>query len=912
MITRRRGVGVNLSRAVILCGLAALATLLLALVWVEHAQAEMEITGFSTDVTSTQAGGHPDVTYKIDWTNRQGTELACNCADARVIDTHFPTGFIGNPHAIPACKLAAFSQNACSPDSQVGVLELFNGNFRQAIYNLEPHTGEPGLVGFFVPVSNTVAFVVLHGRTDSDYGLDATSAPISHFAPINTLTVRLWGVPAASVHDANRFPAGTGTGRECKPYPAGCFGPVQATVPPEPYLQNPTTCGVPLTARQSIEYYAGTVAHAEAAWPATTGCDQLTFDPSLSVTPTTNAADTPAGLDISLRAPQPQSPTAPSPSEIRNVVTTLPAGFSLTPAGANGKQACADDELSFDTEDGAHCPEFAKIGTSSLDSSALPGPIPGNIYIGRPLPGQRYRVFVTADGFGTHVKLKGNVDPDPQTGQIVASFFDLPQSPIQGVDFHFFGSERGIFETPTRCGSYPVRTTFTPWDGALEDQSSTSFVDISSGPNGTPCPGSTRPFAPRQSSGTADNTAGVFSPFTLELSRDDGDQNPMQITTRTPPGFIASLRGTSECPESVIAGLRTGAYSGRAEQDHSACTPASRIGRVMAGVGPGSRPLFVGGNVFLAGPYRGAPVSLLAVIPAVSGPYDFGTVAVRIGVAVDPITTQLTAVSDPLPQILEGVPLRIRYLQISLDRPGFTLNPTRCDPFSIMTSTFGDEDSFIGMQNHFQVANCSSLDYSPSLSLRFSGGLRGLGHPQIHAVFTTDPGEANTRGVSVTLPRGELLDNAHIGAVCSRVQYGANACPPTSQIGRAEVETPLLDTPLSGPVFLRSSSHRLPDLVMDLSGRFDVELIGRVDAVDGRLRTTFDELPDAPITRFTFDLQGGSKGLVVNSESLCRRTTRATVKMTGQNGKVLSSSPKLKTACGGRHRQKRDAKGWRG
>jgi hypothetical protein len=887
--------------------IAAILAVLLCAVFAEDALGTQEITEFRTGVSSTQAGGHPDVEYTIGWTSRGGTNLPCNCEDARILDMHFPTGFIGNPHSVPTCSLAEFSMHVCAPESQIGVVEI-QTTLREGLFNLTPHPDEPGLIGFYVPGADTVIFVSLHARTGSDYGLDATTSAIYHFLPVTSSTIHIWGVPADAIHDPARFPGGKPESFECEPYPGPCYGPVKSTATPAPYLQNPTTCGVPLTASHTVEYYTGTVLVAEDDWPATTGCDELTFDPSLKATPTTTAADSVSGLDVTLRVPQAQSPTAPSPSEIRSVTMTLPEGFTLAANAANGKVACADSELSFDTEDEARCPEFAKIGTSVIDSSALPGPISGSIYIGQPLPGQTYRVFVTGDGFATHVKLKGTVELDSRTGRIVTTFGDLPQSPIQEVDLHFFGSERGIFATPERCGPYPVVSRFTPWDEVLEDQVSTSSVEVVSGPGGTPCPGATRPLRPHVEAGTAESSAGAFSPFTLVASRDDGDQETSGIAVGTPPGFLASLRGLSYCPEQAIATLEGGAYSGRAESAAPSCPASSRVGSIKAGAGPGTRPVYVGGDAYLAGPYKGAPLSLVAVVPALSGPYDLGNVVVRIAVYVDPKTAQLSAVSDPLPQILEGVPLRIRFLQVRLDRSRFTLNPTRCDPFAVETRLTGNEGTIAEVAGHFQVANCSSMAYSPSLSLTLTGGLRAKGHPAIHAVLKEAPGESNSSRVSVTLPQGEQLDNDHIGKVCTRPQFATDSCPPTSLIGRATVQTPLLDTPLRGQVYLRSSSHKLPDLVMDLEGQVDLELTGRVVGVRGRLRTVFEQVPDAPIDTVTLDLLGGSKGLLINSQSLCGPAKRAAVEMTGQNGSVVTAKPKLKTSCTDAGRRKRGAR----
>jgi hypothetical protein len=900
------------ARRLTACLVAGLALALTALVVANQADAKMEILQFTTDVSTSQAGGHPDVDYTTIWTQRGNTFDPCNCEDARVLDTHFPTGFIGDPHAIAQCSLEQFTLAKCPVDSQVGVLDLQNGFFRTPIFNMIPHPDEPGLVGFPVPASQTAAFVVLHGRTGGDYGLDATSGPIYHLLPFNDVGVHLWGVPADHSHDVNRFSPEQILGVQCEPYPGGCFEPFASGVAPTPYLQNPTTCGVPLAASVDVRYYEGTVAHAESPWPATTGCEKLTFDPSLTAVPTSESSDTASGLDVDLKVPQPQSVSAPSASEIREVTLTLPKGFSLVASGANGKTACTDEDLLFDTENEAQCPEFAKIGTTTIDSSALPAPIQGSAYIGQPLPGNTFRLFVTADGFATHVKLKGTIGLDPQTGQIVSRFVNLPQAPIQEFQLHFFGSERGIFGTPTKCGSYPVEAEFVPWDAALPNQTSHSVFTVSSGPGGSPCPGATRPLHPALQAGTTDNTAAAFSPLTFQLSRSDGDQDLAGLSVTAPPGLLASLKGVPYCPEAAIAAITSPLHTGLEEQAASLCPAASRIGSVTVGAGPGTKPVYVGGNVYLAGPYKGASLSLVVVVPAVSGPYDLGNVAVRAAVGVNPVTTQVTTTSDPLPLILEGVPLRNRLIQVRLDRPDFTLNPTSCNPFSFDSQVTGDEGAIANPSSHFQVANCGTLAYGPKLSLKLTGGVKRRGHPAIHAVLTTGSHEANSERVVVTLPKGELLDNSHIGTICTRVQFVQNACPPESMIGTAQVTSPLLGYQLEGPVYLRSSSHKLPDIVFDLKGQIDIEISGHVDAVNGRLRATFESLPDAPVSTVKVDLAGGSKGLLINSETLCGVTKRASVEMEGQNGTELERKPKLEASCKARvkrHKRHQNRKG---
>jgi hypothetical protein len=403
------------------------------------------------------------------------------------------------------------------------------------------------------------------------------------------------------------------------------------------------------------------------------------------------------------------------------------------------------------------------------------------------------------------------------------------------------------------------------------------------------------------------NTAGAYSPAKLELTRADGDQNLNTIDVKTPPGFAASLRGIPYCPDAALASISQSSYTGLEELASPKCPAASQIGSAVAGAGAGTHQVYVNGKVYLAGPYKGAPLSIVVVTPAISGPYDLGNVVVRAAVNVDSTNAQVTAVSDPLPQILDGIPLRLRTIRINLDRPNFTLNPTNCDPFAFQGTIGGDEGAFANPSTGYQVANCANLPYGPKLGLVLTGGVKRRGHPALKATFSAAPGEANTRRVSVSLPKGELLDNGHIGTICTRVQFSSDSCPAGATLGTAEASTPLLDQNLTGNVYLRSSTHELPDLVMDLEGQIDIELVGTIDTVKGggALRATFQQVPDAPVTAFVLNLAGGKKGLLVNSESLCGKPKRAKVKMTGQNGAVVTSKPKLKTTCGSKARHKR-------
>ncbi len=877
-------------------------------------------THFSVTPSSTQAGGHPDVAIELRWVN---TCEESTCFEARVLRTHFPTGFIGNPHVPPRCTLTELSLGACPVDSQIGAFEFDGGG--QAVmfpaYNMETRPDQAGLVAAVIPFVSAPLFLDLSGRTDGDYGLDAVSTPLLHVG-INNITFHLWGVPADPAHDYQRFVTPLEGFAAC-PFPTKGCSPGQvgqsptfasASVPLAPFMQSPTTCGVPLSSGADIEYYGGVEVHADSPWPAMTGCQQLSFDPSLTVKPTTTRADSASGVDVDLTVPQTQSPTTPSPSELRTARVSLPEGFSVNPNAADGKVACADADTAIGTLLGATCPEFSKVGTLTLDAAALPAPIPGALYLGEPKPGDRYRLVLTADGFATHLKLVGSIHLDPQTGRLTVEFAELPQQTLQEMSMHFFGSERGLLATPTQCGKYEVRGEFVPWDSALNTRFSNSVVTIDSGPNGAPCPNGPRSFVPKLTAGTSNSTAGMHAPFSLMLSREDGEQNLTGLSVKTPPGFTATLKGTSYCPEAAIAGLVIGSYPGLAEQASSTCPEASQIGTAVAGAGAGTHPLYVPGKVYLAGPYKGAPLSLLVVIPAVSGPYDLGNVAVRAALNVDQTTAQVTTVSDPLPQILEGVPLRTRYIQVNLDRPNFALNPTNCDPFAVNATVSGGEGALANLSSHFQVANCADLPYGPKLALKMTGATKRTGHPALTAALSAKPGEANTKLAQVTLPHAQFLDTAHINAPCTRVQFAANACPANSQVGTAKALTPLLEEPLEGPVYLRTSTHNLPDLVADLRGRFHVVLVGRVDTIKERIRSSFETTPDVPVTSFTLSLYGGRKGLLVNSENLCRAPQRALVRLGGQNGISTKRNTTIANPCAKQDKQaraKRQAAGQR-
>lgn len=895
------------------------------------ASAKSEIFAFENFPSTTQAGAHPDVFTEFELGSRQTTNppVPCFCNDPKEVIQHLPAGVIANPHVVSECKIAQLALFECPADSQAGVVvvKLF-GYAGFPLFRTTPSKGQAAVFAFLLPFGAAAPqFLQFSARTGSDYGLDVKSVGISHLLPLLYYAPIFWGVPGDHFYDLMRFKPGEKEGFQCEENPFNAMAEhnadalklqcpyglagrnVPSSLPIAPMNQNPTTCVGPLYSTMEVFSYDLEWTHAQSSWPATTGCDALSFDPSLAANPTTTNTDSSSGVDVVLSVPQFQDPNTPSPSELKESTITFPKGFSLNPSAADGKLTCTDQQSSVGTEEEAHCPEFSKVGTVALDSSALPAPINGFLYLGAPKPGEPYRLVVTANGFGTAVKLLGTVHADPGNGQIVASFNNLPQTTFQKFSLHIFGSERGLLATPSQCGTYPVESTFTPWDASVSEQRLTQFFVLDHGPNGSPCPNATRSFSPGFEAGTKNNTAGVHSSFAVRITRNDGEQNLDRFSITTPPGFIASIRGVTYCPESAIAELSSPDHTGRVEAASPACPASSEVGSVAAAAGAGTKPLNAPGKIYLAGPFKGAPLSLVVVVPALAGPYDLGNIAVRAAVDVDPQTAQVTAVSDPLPQIYGGVPLRTRLIQVNLDRPNFTMNPTNCSPFNVEGTFTGDQGTTASVASPFQVANCRELAYGPKLTMSLKGGLNRLGHPAITAVLTTKPGEANSRAVTVTLPDGELLDNAHIGAVCTRAEFSARSCPEASQLGSATAWSPLLDKPLEGPVYLRSSNHRLPDVVADLKGQVNVELSARIDsAKGGRLRASFGSIPDVAVEKFVMSLQGGSKGLLQNSRTLCGNSKKAKVQMRGQNGRVTNSMVPLRYACGSKAKKKRHAR----
>ncbi len=893
--------------------MAFLAAIVLAVGVASSASASIGIDSFSTTSSTNQAGGHPDLFTNFELHEAGVVEAAKN------VTFNAPRGLFGNINASTRCAPSDFALNQCPPNSQVGLVTVYEGSpavllGTAPLFNVLPQPDQTALFQFTVPTLNIPISIPVTVRTGTDYGLRFTVSDITQLTPLAKVNLTFWGFPSSGAHAGGRFPTGA-PGK-----PAGCPGLPNASCNPEPttssnpnvpLIDNPTHCSdSDLVTTLDVETYQdpGTLTHAESSYPAIGGCEKETFKPLLQASPTTKETDSPSGLNVNLAAKQFEG-FAFSPSQIKSAIVTLPPGLTINPDAADGQRSCSDAEAKFGSEEPAECPDNSKIGTLSVGSPTLDGRLTGSMYFGEPKPGDQYRLIMAFDGFAIHAKVVGSAIPDPRTGQIKVHFEDLPQVPFEDFDIHLFASDRGLMATPTRCGIYEVEGRFFPWNETLPDQNSVQIFSLNQGPHGAACPGEVRPFHPRLSAGTSNPRAGDFSDFTLKLDRDDGDQFLGDLNFKMPPGFTGDLRGISYCPEAAIVAAAD--KLGRAEQASPSCPATSQVGTSNVAAGPGGHPFHAVGKMYLSGPFKGAPLSLAVITPALAGPYDYGVVVVRVALHIDPQTAQVSAVSDTVPSIIGGVPIRMRSIQVNIDRPNFTINPTNCSAFSVDSQGIGDQGTITDFSSYFNAVNCTTLPFKPKMTMKQVGGRKNTKrakNPAIQFDLTTRPGDANIKALTVTLSKAFEIDQRHLGNICSEKELAATQCAGRTAIGEASTATPLLDQPLSGPVYAVSGSGGLPRLAFILDGQ--VDLMPRADTatVGGRLATTVPVVPDAPIGHFRLTVFGGKTGYLANTRDICKTTPKSTLDYTAQSGATLTETVKIKAACGKKKKAKRHSR----
>ena len=836
--------------------------------------------------------------------------------ELETVRVDLPVGLSVNPGATGRCPLSVFEAGASGCEAygaKVGESAVtaaapitgtpiapISGVTLVPVYNVIPPEGEPARFG--LELAGNEVFLKADVAYDGNYHEGFTIA-VPHALPIEFLGSLIKGLILKNrlVFDGR---AGDGTFITT---PSTCLG--------EAFTQSGSTYSTYLLAASYEEeaqpgysFPGSAQPPLESPIPPGTSpkeCDTIPYAPTLGVDPGTSDVNSPAAANVTVDVPHLTGADSQDSSDTKTAQVTLPAGMGINPSAANGLQTCTNAQFGQGTKGDTACPAASRIGSVEITSPPLPeGNLTGPVFVGEqlsrdPTSGDEYRIFVDAESarYGIKVRLTGHVSANPVTGQLTTTFAETPQVPFTSFALKFDGGAHAVLSSPPTCGPNTATTAMTPWSGNPPASPSHPFT-LTSLPGGGACPKTMaeRPFAPGFSLKPDSNKAGAYSPLRLHLTRGDGQQELKGADLLLPPGMVAKLAGIPYCSEPALSAAAVDA--GRAEAASSSCPGASLVGSATVSAGTGPSPLQIQGKVFLSGPYHGAPLSLAVVTPATAGPFDLGTAVVRVALFLEPETAQVHAVSDPIPDVFGGAQLSIRSIDVNLDRKGFTLNPTSCSPLATTGSVKGggaDPTSpaswgSFAVNAPFQTSECQQLGFRPKLFTRLFGkrkSTRRSQHPKFRATLVAREGDANIARAAVTLPHSEFLEQSHIRTICTRVQLAAEDCPKASIYGYARAKSPLLDDELAGPVYLVSSSHELPDLLVDLRGQVDVRLRGVISAVAGRIKTVFNPVPDVPVSKFVLTMKGGRQGLLVNSRNLCAAPAFSNLNFKAQNGKKL-------------------------
>ncbi len=855
----------------------------------------------------------------------------------------------------------SFSGESCPVYTQVGTIDVhssFGGGItrRFGLFNLKAAPGLPAQLGASPYGSPIVFDTTLVPDSSGRYTLSLEAKDFSQGLDVSGIDMHLWGVPWHMTHDAERGnclneadPASyhgevsyfkmvknpETEKEEEKFFPGTCSPGFISEYPPKAFLTLPTECssslsfGVTASSWQQPNQVSATATNNNTLDQAVplSRCASLPFTPEpIGLLNTTNAS-TSSGYAFRLTSDQEGlvQPTQPVASAARKVVVHLPQGVTVNPSVGAGLIGCSPAQYSVETPfngQGQGCPNGSKIGdfivqTPLFEDVAGREFFNGAIYLASPRDnpsGSLVAVYLVAKlpQRGVMIKLAGKIDPNPSDGTITATFEGLPQLPYTDLSMDFRAGQRAFLISPPTCGEAITRTEMTPWSNETTVPSTPTSSDITSGVDFGPCPTGTPPFNVEAVTGGINSNVNSYTPYYVHLTRHDTDQEITSYSLVLPKGITGKLAGVPYCPEAGIEASRRN--TGFGEEAHPSCPAASQVGRTLTGYGVGPALTYAAGRIYLAGPYHGAPLSLVTVNSATVGPFDLGTIVIRSAFQVDPHTAQLridSSASDPIPHIIDGIPLHLREVRIYMDRPSFTHNPSSCEPSNLESTLTGSgasfesaaDDSKVIVSRHFQLLNCSTLGFKPKLGIRLRGNFHRGGYPQLRATFAArGPQDSNLRRIEVEMPHAEFLAQNHIREVCSRVQFDAKRCPSGSIYGSAVAYTPLLSEPLRGNVYLRSSTGKLPDLVADLySGAVRIVVEGHIGPTkQGGVDAFFDELPDQPLDRFVMTLRGGKHGLLTNSTDICAAPPFASVSSIAQNNIGAKFNTVLRGTCKGK------------
>ena len=863
--------------------------------------------------------------------------LATIYGSPKDIEVNLPVGMVVNPNATTVrCTEAQLETRpnvaggGCPAASAVGTAVPYVNGFGKLptpVYNMVPPPGVPAELGIDPGEVGIIAHILGRVRTGGDYGLTGEVSGIGQAVKIYGAQVTLWGDPSSASHDGERgfcakilkpekkieeeryafeLKQAIEEERPLSAYPresAYAFScPVERTN--TPLLTTPGSCtGEPLEATMSTDSWQEPKNHlfAKAFSPAITGCDALSFNPSLNVepSPTPASSESPSGLNVDLKVPQAESLEGRAEANLKKAVVTLPAGTAVSPSSANGLGACTPEEIGLHDANAPTCPDSSKIGEAEVFTPLLAAPLKGAVYVAQQetFEGALIGLYLVAEGSGALIKLGGRVALDANTGQIVTTFDSLPQLPFSDLKLRLFGGPKAPLITPSNCGTYTTTSQLTPWSGNPPAEPSSNFT-ISSGCG--------HGFNPAFAAGTRNNHAGGFSDFSVTFSRQDGEQRLGEVRVVAPPGLLAVLKSVAQCPEP--------------QASQGACGPDSQIGETTVAAGPGADPFWVkGGKVYLTGPYKGAPFGLSVVVPAVAGPFNLGNEIVRARIDIDSHTAQVAVTSDPLPTILKGIPLDIRTVNVTIDRKGFMFNPTNCSPLS-MTGTLGStEGTSVPVSNQFQAADCANLPFKPKFEVSTQAKTSKANGASLTVKITPSPGQANIGKARVVLPKQLPARLTTLQKACVDTVFNANpaSCPAASLVGTVTAVSPDLARPLTGPAYLVShGSAAFPDLVFVLQGEgILLYLDGNTNIKKGITTSTFNSAPDAPISKFEAVFPEGPHSVLAanipaTAKSMCAQKLAMPTAITGQNGAQMTQTTKIKvTGCPKKGKAKKTVNG---
>jgi hypothetical protein len=864
-----------------------------------------------------QASSHP-FAFSFGFKLNTDSEGHSEGGTMRSILIDLPPGFAGYPFATGRCTRQEFEGflPSCSSNSQIGIVRAnlpeLGSEAGGPLYNLVPPPGVAAQFGFAVSGFNALPEASL--RTDTSNPLERYGVHLANYdLPLEATAVEatIWGTPADPGHDPERGIEGAnGTGEGVAyvgPHlafltlPAECSEPIRTTIEVDSKL-NPGHY-VPA---EAVSLDSGGIR------AAPQGCESVPFSPKIAAAPTSSSASSSSGLDFELGLPN-QGLTNPSgiaETEPEKLEVELPNGFTTNASAAAGLTACSDEQFERASLTDPGCPASSKLGTLFARSPLIEEPVEGSVYLATPLHNQfgtlvSLYLVASAPERGVIIKQAGRAEIDQTTGQLTTTFEGLPPLPYSSLELKLKEGPRAPLTTPLACGTYQATARLYPPSAPASPVVRTAPLTVRSGPEGGGCVGSESqlPNNPTFEAGTMTPLAGMYSPFVLKLSRNEASQHLQGLNVTLPPGLTARLASTSECSDAQIAQAASRSREGEGvlEQNGPSCPADSEIGTVTVGAGSGT-PLYVQGHAYLAGPYKGAPLSMAIITPAVAGPFDLGVVVVRAALYVNESTAQVSVKSDPLPTSLHGVPLDVRSIAVQVAKSNFTLNPTSCEAKAISAEAISTTRQVANLQNRFQVGGCRGLKFEPKLNIQLKGATKRAGHPALKAVVTyPKEGEyANIARAQVSLPHALFLDQGNLNKVCKQAELKSATCPKSSIYGHAKAWTPLLAKPLEGPVYLGVGyGYKLPALVADLNGQVRFLLVGKVDTTKHHgLRNTFEVVPDAPISRFILEMKGGGKyGLLENSENLCAKRQRANARLVAQNGLIDQLHPQIGVQC---------------